>query len=471
MPMDDVVSQMRKFMEPKSVAIMGLSRTPFTIGKTALDILAELRACGYQGKIYPVHPQATELQGIKTYASVADAPADIDLAIINLPRELVPGIVKECIDKGIEAIAILTQGFTDANDEKGDQLQKQIDDIIRGSKARILGPNSIGTANAYANISLGFLKTQMEEVPVSWITQSGLFFLGPLGLKPFGKGIDLGNACDIHFADALEYFEQDDETKVIALHIEGMRDTKKFLRTVARVAHKKPVVAFKTGRSEQASHAVLSHTGSLTGRDELWDVAFRQAGVIRVNDIEELIDTVRAFYILPLMKGKRVGIVSWSGGANIMAIDACQSSGLEIAKVSQSTIDRLRTLYPSWQDVRNPADIWPAVMIAKKASLFEVEKIVLETLLDDAGVDAVLCMLGAFISGLEVEFTKIVTQAAESHPGKPFVFHPYAGGFYSEFKDELEKTNKTMVFSSPQRALRALKHLSDYAKLSAYPDT
>jgi len=260
----NVVEQMKRFVEPKSVAIFGVSRRP-----NIHHILQNLLSYGYQGKIYPINPNATEILGVKTYSRIADITDEIELAIINLPRSLVPGIVRECVEHGIQSIIIETQGFADAIDEKGKQLQREIDKLIKESHVRILGPNSLGTANAFTNFSSAYSKLNMAKIPVGIICQTGVFFHHLSQLVLVGKGIDLGNACDIDFADAMEYFEQDSETKIVVLHIEGVRDASRFITTANRLAQKKPVLALKTGRSELATEAVQSHTGSLIGKDEV----------------------------------------------------------------------------------------------------------------------------------------------------------------------------------------------------------
>lgn len=464
----NVVAQMKKFLEPKSVAIIGVSRAPMTIQGTTLDVLTNLIKQGYQGKIYPIHPQASEIQGLKAYASIAEAPENTDLAVVNLPRHLVPGIVKECVTKGIKAITIVTQGFADAADDEGKQLQREIDDIIRGTDTRVLGPNSLGTINAYINFNSSFIGAQIEKIPVGFMCQTGIFFVDLPGLKLLGKGIDLGNGSDVHFGDGLEYYENDAETKVVGLHIEGMRDASRFLKQAHRVARKKPVIALKIGRSEQAAQAAQSHTGSLAGKGEIWDAALKQAGVIKVNDIEELSDTIRAFSMLPLMRGRRIGIVTFTGGFGVICIDACQRCGLEAAKLSPATIEQLSALYPFWQSVSNPVDIWPAIMVAKKTSLFKVQKIAAKALLDDAGVDAVLCILGVYGSSFDIDLRQLVKEAAKSHPDKPIVFYLYRS-LVTEVKDKLESKGGTMVFSSPERAIRALGHLADYSDFRMKP--
>jgi acyl-CoA synthetase (NDP forming) len=290
---------MKNFVEPESVALIGVSRSAAPISGLKLDILGHLLDYGYKGRIYPVNPHAGEILGIKAYHSIGEVAGAIDLAVINLPRSLVPGATRECVERGISAITIVTQGFADANDAEGQQLQTEIDEIIKG-KARVLGPNTFGTANAFINFSSSFVKMTMKLVPIGLICQSGVFMLGYTDLALVGKGIDLGNGCDVDFADALGYFEQDNDVRVVAPHIEGMRDTGRFLRVANRVAHKKPMVALKTGRSGLAAEAAQSHTGSLVGKDEVWEVALKQSGITRVTNIDELGDMVKVFCTLLL---------------------------------------------------------------------------------------------------------------------------------------------------------------------------
>jgi acetyltransferase len=389
-------------------------------------------------------------------------PENIDLAVINLPRDLVPGLVKECVRKGIKAVTILTQGFADADDDEGKQLQRQIDAFARGTGTRILGPNTLGTANAYTNFSSAFMETQMERNPIGFMCQTGVFFLSLAGLKLMGKAIDLGNGSDIHFSEGLEYLGQDAETKVIGLHIEGAKDSARFLRVARRVSRKKPIIALKTGRGEWAARAIQSHTGSLAGGDEIWDAALRQAGVIRVDDVEELTDTLRAFYKLAPMRGKRVGIISYTGGFGVMGIDACQKYGLEVAKFSPQTISVLGEILPSWQGLGNPVDLGPGIMV-RRLPQFETTETVVKAILDDPGVDAVLCIFGAFGPSVGAAYYQVAEKAAMAHPDKPIVFYFY-GLCAAEALGEFQAKDCAMAFPSPNRAIRALGHLADYSE-------
>ena len=452
----NVVEQMKKFVEPKSVAIFGVSRRP-----NMYHILQNLLGYGYQGRIYPINPNATEILGVKTYSRIADTTGEIELAIINLPRSLVPGIVRECVEHGIQSIIIETQGFADAIDEKGKQLQREIDTLVRESHVRILGPNSLGTANAFTNFSSAYSKLNMAKIPVGIICQTGTFFHRFAQSLFIGKGIDLGNACDVGFVESLEYFEQDDEIKVVALHIEGVRDAKGFIAVAQHIAQKKPVLALKTGRSEHAAAAAQSHTGSLVGKDEVWEAAMKQTGIIRADDIDELDDLVKTFSLLPPMKGKKVVIVSISGGLGIIGIDACHRFNLELAELSPITMKRINELLPTWLSTGNPVDIWPAHMVVKQ-SLTKVLTITIDAVLNDDEVDAVLLIWNLWQQQTYALVCQLLPKLAEAHPDKPLV-GCFFGSNAEEGRSKLEASGRVAVFHTPDRAIRALSHLARYS--------
>ena len=455
----DTVAQMRKFVEPASVALIGVSRSSEPMSGLKFDILRNLLDYGYQGRIYPVNPHANEILGIQAYPSIGEVAEDIDLAVINLPRSLVPGAIKDCGRKGISSVVIVTQGFADADDEEGRQLQREIDRLVKEDKVRILGPNSLGTANAFINFSSSFVKIEMKRVPIGVICQTGVFMIGYPTLTLAGKSIDLGNGCDIDFADGLEYFEQDKDVKVIALHIEGVRDARRFLSVANRVAHKKPIVALKTGRSGLAAKAAQSHTGSLVGKDEIWEVALKQSGIIRVEDVDELSDMVKVFSILPLMKGRKLGVVTHSGAFGVMSIDACQTFGLELARLSPAAMKQISAISPSWLAIGNPVDTWPAIMIERHSPTEAIAEGICALIND---VDAVLFMLNAACQQWRDEHCQLMTELANSYPDKPLVSHSW-GPMADEIAEKVEKAGKTITLSSPDRAIRALSHLADYS--------
>jgi acyl-CoA synthetase (NDP forming) len=450
---------MKQFMEPQSVALVGVSR--YT-GEEAFNILENLLSYGYRGKIYPINPSVSEILGVKTYSSVAEVADDIDLAVIATPRALVPQLVKECADSNIKAIEIVAQGFLDASDEEGKQLQKEVDNIAKASQARILGPNTFGTANAFVNFSSTFIKIKMKKRPIGIICQTGAFFVGFSEMAFIGKGIDLANGCDISFPEGLEYFENDSETKVVALHIEGMQDTKAFVDMSRDIARKKPILALKTGQSQQAAKAVQSHTGSVTGRKEVWQAAFKQAGVIQASDLEELIDLVRTFSVLPLMKKSKIGIATISGALGVMAIDASQNFDIGIDALSPKTQKLLSMMAPSWLKVSNPVDIWPIMIESQPVVKPLIDG--LEALLADQNLGAVLFIGAAFDEKWGTGLCQLLSELAIAHQDKPLIcsiYGPSAGQAIKEMQD----AGKVVGFPTPERAIKALARLNEYSRL------
>lgn len=454
----NVVEQMKGFIEPKSVAIFGVSRHA---GIHSRSILQNLLDYGYRGRIYPVNPNATEILGVKAYPRVAEINDGIDLAIINLPRTVVPGVVGECIEHGIQSIVISTQGFADAVDEEGKQLQREIDELVKKNGVRILGPNSLGTANAFINFSSSFAKVSFAKQPIGVICQTGAFFFKQSGSAIMGKGIDLGNASDIGFTEGLEYYEQDDEIKVVALHIEGVRDGKRFIKTASRVARRKPVIALKTGRSAYAAGVIQSHTGSLAGKDEVWEAALKTSGVIRANDIDEFCDLAWAFSSLPLMKGTKIGIISISGGLGVASIDACHRYNLELAEFSPTTMERIKAMSPSWLGIGNPVDLWPPFMVLKQP-LNKLLTDALDTVFSDAGVDAVLLVWEVWLPQIETQICQLLPKMADAYPDKPLVCS-FFGAYAEGAKRRLQQSGRIMVTDTPERAIRALSHLARYS--------
>ena len=438
---------MKPFMEPNSVAIIGVSRAT---GPGSNNVLENMIISGFAGRTYPVNPHADEILGIKAYPSVLYIPEDVDLAIIMISRLEVLRIVRECIHRRIKAIAIVNQGFADADDE-GKMMQAEIVRIAREGGARVLGPNTWGTLNAFNNFSCGISPVALARIPIGVICQTG-YFLGRPGWA--GKGIDLGNMCDVDFVDGLEYYENDPSIEVIFLYIEGIGHGKRFMEVATRVARKKPIVALKTGRQEEAARAIQSHTGTLVGRDEAYDAAFRQCGVIRVSAPDEFEDLVKAFPTLPLMKGPGMAVITGSGGIGIITVDLLRKYDLRLARLSPQTLSLLNALAPPWQKTDNPADIWAAIGVGGHP-FGEVFLNSLDALLQDEEVHAILVLYFQPMS--QVEQTKLL-DIVERGGGKPIVI-ALDGLVAPEPTAALEKTGRIAVFPTIERGLRALSRL------------
>jgi acetate---CoA ligase (ADP-forming) len=455
----DIKVVMKRLVEPESVAIVGATRKT---GEFALNLVQHLLAYGYTGKIYPVNPNASEISGVKAYHSVGEIEGHIDHAVLMTPREAVPGALKECAEKGIVCATVVAQGFNDAGDSEGKELNRQMKDVIRDTGIRVLGPNTFGIANGFINFSSSFAQIRLDKVPVGIVCQSGTFFHGFPEFRLTGKGIDIGNACDLGFIEGLEYFEDDPQVKVIGLHIEGINDTRRFLETARRVSLKKPIIALKTGKSERAAKAMQSHTGSLAGNSLLWDSALKSAGIIRVNDMEEFYDIVRLFTIAPLMKNNRIAVATYSGAAGIMTMDALQGSGVEIGELPAQTSQKLRELAPPWLHVGNPVDFWPIMQAAPNQGL--AMRDIIEILLSDDELGGVMFLQLAFIERTAEGLRMFLNYISDRHPGKPFI-SAIPGSSDVQCITGLAQDGKHVAYPTPERAARAFSRLWQYSRL------
>ena len=454
----DNCKSLKPFLEPRSIAIIGLSRRT---GEGSNNALENLLGYGYRGKIYPVNPNTSEILGVKAYPSIKDVEASVDLAVISTHRARVPAHVRECADRGIKCISIVTQGFVDAGDEEGRRLFKEIGDIAKSSGCRILGPNSFGSANVFHNFCTAFARIDMQRNPVGLICQTGSLFNNSSEFRFTGKAIDVGNICNVDFADCLEYFEADPDVKVIALHIEGMQDARRFFNVAKRVAGKKPIVALKTGKDEQAARAASSHTGSLAGRHVVWEAALKQAGGITVDSFEELMDVTRAFCMLPPLTKPNVCLTTFSGGVAIMALDAMRNTKLHAGRLSQTTRVKIRKLSPDWLSVSNPVDHWPIVMGSE--SIARTLSDILEILLSDKEFGALLFIQIVPAPAMSRAIKGILDRLAARYPSRPLVA-ALTGPCSFELIRELQAEGHILAFTAPERAVRALARLYQYTE-------
>ena len=366
--------------------MIGASADVRKFGGRFLDTLLSF---GYSGKTYPVNPQESQIQGLKVYPRVGDIPEPVDFATITVPARAVPGVVEECLAKGIKAAQILTAGFREIGEE-GQKLEEAVaETAARG--IRIIGPNCFGVYCPAGGLTIlpgqSFPK---ESGAVAFISQSGGYAIRVVrrasgwGVR-FSKVISFGNACDVNESDLLEYLGQDPATKVITGYIEGVKDGPRFFKTLREVSRTKPVILWKGGLTRGGARAVSSHTGSLGGEAATWDAVFRQSGAVRVNSLEELLDTTIAFLHLTPPPGRKVSVVGGGGGINVAAADACERIGLSIPLFSAELQTKLASMLPPvGTSVRNPVDVAspfppPAVLRA-----------VMETVFNEGGVDMVI---------------------------------------------------------------------------------
>lgn len=378
------------FFEPESVAIIGASKTP---GKAGNEILVNLRANGYAGKIYAVNPSGEEIMGFPSYRSVKDIPGSVDLAVFIVPAEKTLGPLRECAEKKIPAAVIASGGYAEVG-RAGARLQDEILAVARTSGMRIIGPNTSGLSSTPASLTTTFFPLgKIRRGPISYLAQTGNFATHTMRwimtAENFGvaRVVGLGNKIDVEDAEVLDYLGRDPETKAVLMYVEGFRQARRFFEVAREVTRKKPVIVFKGGRTKAGAERAFSHTASLSGNDAIFDAACRQSGIARVTRYFDLINAAKGIAFQALPAGRRVSSLAPSGALGVVVADACESLGLRMANHSEATLKGLRKISASWMALSNPVDMSSIAAVLGPERAY---KEVIELLLQDDGVDAVV---------------------------------------------------------------------------------
>ncbi len=460
---------MHVFFEPGSVVLIGTSRQT---GPGAYNNLEMLLSYGYPGRIYLVHPKVPDIMGYKTYHRVADLPEVPDLAIISLGRERVVGAARECARHGVKRLVVISQGFADA-DARGAELQAELTRLAQKYGVRVLGPNTMGVLNPFSGFTTAFIDIprDLRPAPLTMVAQSGAFQVGPSSFTgQMGKAIDVGNACDVDVVDVLEYLADDPDTRIIVLHLEGIKRGRLFLATAARIARTKPVIAFKTGRSMAGAQAAMSHTGSLVGEDAVVDLALAAAGVIRVRTLVEMLAVSRAFLKFRPMAGPRLGVATATGAFGIIAADCCEDYGLELAPFPEPLRGMEEERIP-WHHLHNPVDLWPLGMVT--GSFTRVFKRAMAGLLNDEHVDAALGVVPCFTSPRhsDLDIPGAVRKLRAANPRrKPLALLPYGDETARlSLVAELDREPDVACFSTMDEAVMGLAATWRYRQVLTSP--
>ncbi|MEA1939355.1 MAG: CoA-binding protein [Candidatus Caldatribacteriota bacterium] len=343
---------MKIFFNPYSVAIFASMKE----GKTGYEIVKNMLEGGFKGEIYPINRNGGEIFGQKIYTEFNDL--DIDLAIIAIPGKFIPSLLEDLGNKKVNSVVIISAGFSEVGNVKEEE---EIKKIAKKYQMKIIGPNCAGIMNTDCNL---FASIEVRALlgQTAFITQSGalggavLMMAEDLGFG-FSKFVSYGNRCDVDETDLIKYLEDDPQTKVIAIYIEGLTEGRKFLAQAKKTVLKKPIVAIKAGRSKAGMRATSSHTGSLAGEDKIYDAAFKQAGILRVEGVEEMFDLCRGLIQYPEIKGKKIGVITNSGGPAVLATDKLEELGLEVSEPSDNLKNRLKELLPPNVALGNPFDL------------------------------------------------------------------------------------------------------------------
>jgi acyl-CoA synthetase (NDP forming) len=467
---------------PETVAVVGASNS---LEKWGGGVFHSVLGTPALKRVYAVNKNTKEVQGVKTYPTVRDLPEPVDFVAIVIPFTDVLQVVQDCVARGVKSALIITAGLGETGPE-GARLQEEIVSTARNGGLRLVGPNCMGhfnTANQFSTVRMGL---SLDKGEIAVISESGTFAAhilqsgAEMGVG-FSKFVSTGNEADLHFEDFLEYFAQDDETKVITAYIEGLREGKRFFKLAKDITKKKPIVVVKIGRTRAGARAAKSHTSAIAGSDLIYDAVFKQTGVIRADEVEELFDAALALLRLPLPRGNRVGILTFGGGFGCVASDACEKLGLEVAPLSARTIERLNEILPERWPHANPVDtvgfgfvlypcLWP--------------------LIEDDNIDAVLMMGGIGRMGMmarramsdrfpsegwdeqvfkarEEEERKNLGKLSEyiKKYQKPVIVFNHSPGAMkdSPMFNELKESG-VMMYSTPERAARVLAHLVAYSR-------
>ncbi|MEU4670106.1 acetate--CoA ligase family protein [Amycolatopsis sp. NPDC023774] len=353
---EEILASMNRIMKPAAVAVIGASAEA---GKIGNSVMKNLVNGGYAGEIHPINPKASEILDRKAYVSIADVPGDVDVAVFAIPAKFVPAALEEAGKKGVAGAILIPSGFGETGNI---ELQDEVVAIARKHGVRILGPNIYGYYYTPENLSATFCTPYDVKGGVALSSQSGGIGMAILGFsRSAGMGVSsivgVGNKADIDEDDLLTFFEHDDNTQLVAMHLEDLKDGRSFAETAKRVSAKKPVVVLKAGRTAQGAKAASSHTGALAGNDKVYDDILRQSGVIRAPGLNDMLEYARGIPLLPTPQGENVVIITGAGGSGVLLSDACVDNGLSLMEIPDDLDAAFREFIPPFGAAGNPVDI------------------------------------------------------------------------------------------------------------------
>jgi len=452
----------REILESKSIAVVGASRDP---EKPGAQLLRVLKKVGYQGLVAGVNPQGGEVFETHLYRSLEEVPFPVDLAVLHIPPRLIAEALGECARKGVKGVVISAEGFAETGPE-GAKYQEEVKDILRSTGMRGFGPNTLGLVNTANGLTTSYFATprMMKPGPIGFAAQSGIFigallrYLSSFEGFQLSKGIGLGNKVDVNESDALSYLTDDEQTKIIGMYLEDVRDGRRFLETVKEAVAKKPVLMIKGGRTQEGGRAMASHTASLAGENAVFEGAMRQAGVLRMTGIDDFIRTLKGFLNMPFPQGGRLAFVTYSGAQAIMSIDAAIEHGLQVARLGEATREKISRVIATPSKTRNPVDLFPD-MLAHGFEKTSVE--ILKALLEDDGVDGIIWISFAN-RGPEI-YWPMADLLLERRP-KPVFFSLLGSKKDKEACEGFLEGNRLPCFDFPEHAVQAFAHMWGYRK-------
>lgn len=462
---------------PRSVAIVGVTRDVSQVAQPlggGIRFISHLKSLGFQGNIYPVNPNASDILGLRAYPNLSSIPEPIDLVIVSVPAPFVPQVLEECARVGAKNVFVFTAGFRESGEPNGAKLEERIADIAAKGGLRILGPNCMGFHIPKARFST-LIDYPSKDGAVSFLSQSGglaVEYIQQVGNRGIGlsKVISYGNALLMDGTDFLQYLREDPETRFVGMYMEGTKDGRKLLELVHETNRTRPVVIWKGGLTKWGTKAVASHTASLAGEEGIWDAFFKQTGATRVDSLDELVDATVAFMRLHSLNGKGVALIGGGGGNSVAFSDTCSREGLEVPTFSQKTQDTLRDFIPvAGASIRNPVD---AGRVLRDKALLERT---IGALAADPSISAVVVgyrMGYDSVSEADEEtFAECISSMATEKPnGKPVIAVLSYSGRNLQVSGRMARMESRFIeagvafYPSLARASRALAKLAQYRR-------
>ncbi|HEY48757.1 MAG TPA: hypothetical protein G4O13_01770 [Dehalococcoidia bacterium] len=464
-------NKLDRAFNPRSVAVVG--------DKQALGYMWLRSLSSFQGKVYSVQIDPSELPGIselgvENYLSLLDIPSPVDYVIAAVPRAVAPAIVADCIKKDVGGVCFFTSGFAETNTEEGIRLQQTITDMAREADLNLIGPNCVGLYNPEIGLRHTAAQAYGEKGSVGFIAQSGthatLFsIIGERDGIKISKSVSYGNAVVLDSTDFLEYLADDDDTGIIGMYIEGVKDGRRFFDRLRKVASRKPVVIWKGGESEEGARATASHTGVLAESGIVWQTVIRQCGAIKVDSLKEMIDTVKALLYVKPINGTGMGLIAMSGGQSVVIADVFARTGLEIPLLTERSYQRLAAFFNIiGGSYRNPLDISSTFLMADDGASSLTS--MLDILNQDPNIDCIVLELFPVIRPLskDAETADPILDAISDFKerAKPFmiiVTTAHSDALATEMRDKLVERG-IPSFSSFERAARTVKRLAEFYK-------
>ena len=450
---------LEKIFDPQNVAIVGASDSEGSVGYA---IVKNFNQSGFAGKVFFVNIRKPEILGVKTYKSVDEIPEPVDLVIIATPAKTVPDVMDECGRANVKGVIIVSAGFKETG-PAGKALEEKIFEAAKKYGIRVIGPNCIGVIRPRINLNATFLDKMPKSGNVAFLSQSGALGSAILDWAiheniGFSNFVSVGSMVDVDFGDLIDYFGSDPKTKSILMYVEGITEARKFMSAARHFARTKPIIVVKSGKFAESAKAAASHTGSLSGEDDIYDAAFKRAGIVRVNEIADLFNSAEVLGTQPLPKGPRLAIITNAGGPGVMATDALIGQGGKLAKLSQKTMDALNPVLPPFWSHGNPIDV---LGDAKS----ERYKAAVEAALNDDNIDGILIIFTQQAVSESVEIAKNIVELVrnKTYQNKTILTSFMGFGAVQEANSILN-ANNIPTYSTPEQAIKTYMYMYNYQR-------